>query len=167
MLFAPSRRHQNLPDEYWAVWLSRYRSRRVSADREGRTDRDPSPTCGRTNFHGVFLVTERQIYRVNGKSNRRWMALCGTSMLALGTTLVSGTWAWDDAKPVQPAGLRGVLPIDVPATLGEDAFAVLDGNWKEWGEKTAAEVAKLYSSNFSIEATSATTSARSFSGLYG
>ncbi len=90
-------------------------------------------------------MTERQIYGVNGKSNRRWMALCGTSVLALGTTLVSGTWAWDDAKPVQPAGLRGVLPIDVPVTLGEDAFAVLDGNWKEWGEKTAAEVAKLYS----------------------
>lgn len=73
------------------------------------------------------------------------MALCGASVLALGTTLVPGTWAWDDAKPAQPAGLRGVLPIDVPATLGEDAFATLDGNWKEWGEKTAAEVAKLYS----------------------
>lgn len=85
------------------------------------------------------------MFGVNGKSNRRWIALCGTSVLALGTTLVSGTWAWDDAKPVQPAGLRGVLPIDVPETLGEDAFAVLDGNWKEWSEKTAAEVAKLYS----------------------
>ncbi len=90
-------------------------------------------------------MTERQIIGVNGRSNRRWMALCGTSVLALGTTLVSGTWAWDDAKPVQPTGLRGVLPIDVPATLGEDAFAVLDGNWKEWSEKTAVEVAKLYS----------------------
>lgn len=90
-------------------------------------------------------MTERPVFGVNGKLNRRWMALCGTSVLTLGTTLVSGTWAWDDAKPVQPAGLRGVLPIDVPATLGEDKFAVLDGNWKEWGEKTAAEVAKLYS----------------------
>ena len=72
------------------------------------------------------------------------MALCGASALALGTTLVSGTWAWDDAKPAQPAGLRGILPADVPATLGDDAFAVLDGNWKEWGETTAVEVAKLY-----------------------
>lgn len=89
-------------------------------------------------------MTERQSWGTNGKLNRRWMALCGTSVLAMGTTLVPGTWAWDDAKPAQPAGLRGVLPIDVPATLGEDAFAVLDGNWKEWGEKTAAEVAKLY-----------------------
>lgn len=89
-------------------------------------------------------MTERQILGASGTLNRRWMALCGASMLALGTTLVPGTWAWDDAKPAQPAGLRGVLPIDVPATLGEDAFAALDGNWKEWGEKTAAEVAKLY-----------------------
>ncbi len=89
-------------------------------------------------------MTERHIFGTSGKLNRRWIALCGTSVLALGTTLVPGTWAWDDAKPVPPAGLRGVLPIDVPGTLGEDAFAVLDGNWKEWGEKTAAEVAKLY-----------------------
>ena len=89
-------------------------------------------------------MTQRHVFEVNGKLNRRWMALCGTSVLALGTTLVSGTWAWDDAKPAQPAGLRGILPVDVPVTLGEDAFAVLDGNWKEWGEKTAAEVAKLY-----------------------
>lgn len=89
-------------------------------------------------------MTERQIFGTSGTLNRRWMALCGASVLALGTTLVPGTWAWDDAKPAQPAGLRGVLPIDVPATLGEDAFAVLDGNWKEWGEKTSAEVAKLY-----------------------
>ena len=89
-------------------------------------------------------MTERQIFKANRKFNRRWMALCGSSVLALGTTLVSGTWAWDDAKPAQPAGLRGVLPVDVPATLGEDAFATLDGNWKEWGETTAAEVAKLY-----------------------
>ena len=72
------------------------------------------------------------------------MALCGSSVLALGTMLVSGSWAWDDPKPAQPVGLRGILPVDVPVTLGEDAFAVLDGNWKEWGEKTAAEVAKLY-----------------------
>lgn len=89
-------------------------------------------------------MTERQSWGTSGKLNRRWMALCGTSVLAMGTTLVPGTWAWDDAKPAQPAGLRGVLPVDVPVTLGEDAFAVLDGNWKEWGEKTAAEVAKLY-----------------------
>lgn len=86
-------------------------------------------------------MTERQIFGTSGKLNRRWLALCGTSVLALG---VSGTWAWDDAKPAQPAGLRGVLPVDVPATLGEDAFATLDGNWKDWSEKTAAEVAKLY-----------------------
>lgn len=90
-------------------------------------------------------MTERHIFGTSEKLNRRWIALCGTSVLALGTTLVSGTWAWDDAKPAQPAGLRGVLPVDVPATLSEDAFAVLDGNWKEWGEKTAVEVAKLYS----------------------
>lgn len=89
-------------------------------------------------------MTERKLFGANRKFNRRWVALCGTSVLALGTTLVSGTWAWDDAKPAQPAGLRGILPVDVPATLGEDAFAVLDGNWKEWSEKTAAEVAKLY-----------------------
>lgn len=89
-------------------------------------------------------MTERNPFGVNRKFNRRWLALCGTSVLALGTTLVSGTWAWEDDKPAQPAGLRGILPVDVPANLGEDAFAVLDGNWKEWGEKTAAEVAKLY-----------------------
>lgn len=87
-------------------------------------------------------MTVRLFLGANRTMNRRWMALCGASALALGTTLVS---AWDDAKPAQPAGLRGVLPVDVPATLGEDAFAVLDGNWKEWGEKAAAEVAKFYS----------------------
>lgn len=87
-------------------------------------------------------MTERLFLGANRTMNRRWMAICGASALALGTTLVS---AWDDPKPAQPSGLRGVLPIDVPTTLGEDAFAVLEGNWKEWGEKTAAEVAKLYS----------------------
>lgn len=86
-------------------------------------------------------MTERTFLGAKRTLNRRWMALCGASALALGTTLVS---AWDDAKPVQPAGLRGVLPVDVPVALGEDAFATLDGNWKEWGETTAKEVAKLY-----------------------
>lgn len=86
-------------------------------------------------------MTERTFLSAKRTLNRRWMALCGASALALGTTLVS---AWDDAKPAQPAGLRGVLPIDVPVALGEDAFATLDGNWKEWGETTAKEVAKLY-----------------------
>ena len=90
-------------------------------------------------------MTERIYLGAKRTLNRRWMALCGASALALGTTLVSGTWALDDAKPAQPAGLRGVLPAETPATLNEDAFAVLDGNWKEWGEKTAAEVAKFYS----------------------
>jgi hypothetical protein len=50
----------------------------------------------------------------------------------------------DDAKPAQPAGLQGVLPADVPAAVNDEAFGVLEGNWKEWGETTAAEVAKLY-----------------------
>ena len=86
-------------------------------------------------------MTERTFLGAKRTLNRRWMALCGASALALGTTLVS---AWDDAKPAQPAGLRGVLPIDVPVALGEDAFATLDGNWKEWGETTAKEVAKFY-----------------------
>lgn len=89
-------------------------------------------------------MTDRHLFGANGKLNHRWLALCGTSALAVGTMFVPGTWAWDDAKPAQPAGLRGILPVDVPSNLGEDAFAVLDGNWQEWGEKTAAEVAKLY-----------------------
>ncbi len=71
------------------------------------------------------------------------MALSGTFALALGATLVSG--ALEDAKPAQPTGLRGVLPVDVPAAVSDEAFSVLDGNWKEWGETTAVEVAKLYS----------------------
>lgn len=86
-------------------------------------------------------MIERTLFGETGKSNRRWMALCGASVLSLGTSLAS--WGWEDAKPAQP-GLRGILPVDVPSALGEDAFAALDGNWKEWGEQAAAEVAKLY-----------------------
>jgi hypothetical protein len=87
-------------------------------------------------------VTEQNLFSANLKSKRRLMALCGTSVVALGTTLVS--WALDDAKPAQPAGLRGVLPAEVPAAVSDEAFSVLDGNWKEWGETAAAEVAKFY-----------------------
>ncbi len=87
-------------------------------------------------------MSERHLIQASFQSNRRWMALCGTSVLALGTTLVSG--ALEDTKPAQPAGLRGVLPVDVPAAVNDEAFGVLDGNWKEWAETTAAEVAKLY-----------------------
>ncbi|MBC7819049.1 MAG: hypothetical protein IAG10_19340, partial [Planctomycetaceae bacterium] len=88
-------------------------------------------------------MTERHLFQTTLKSRFHWMALSGTFALALGTTLVSG--ALDDVKPAQPAGLRGVLPVDVPAAVNDEAFAVLDGNWKEWGEATAVEVAKLYS----------------------
>ena len=88
-------------------------------------------------------MTERHLFQATFKSKRRWLALCSTSVLALGTTLVS--WALDDAKPAQPAGLRGVLPAEIPAAVNDEAFGALDGNWKEWGETTAAEVAKLYS----------------------
>ena len=87
-------------------------------------------------------MTERHLFPTTFKSKRRWVALCGTSVLAFGTTLVS--LALDDAKPAQPAGLQGVLPTDVPIAVSDEAFGVLDGNWKEWGETTAAEVAKLY-----------------------
>lgn len=87
-------------------------------------------------------MTERQFFQATFQSHRRWMALCGASVLALGTTFVSG--ALEDTKPAQP-GLRGILPADVPAAVNDEAFSVLDGNWQEWGEKTAAEVAKLYS----------------------
>ena len=71
-------------------------------------------------------MTERQLFEATFQSKRRWMALCGTSVLALSTTLVS--WALEDAKPSQPAGLRGVLPADVPAAVNDEAFGVLDGN---------------------------------------
>jgi hypothetical protein len=74
--------------------------------------------------------------------NRRWGALCVVASLALGT--VSWTWALEEVKSSQPQGLRGILPADVPVDLGEDAFAVLDGNWREWSQTAAAEVSKLY-----------------------
>ena len=88
-------------------------------------------------------MTERLFFHATFRAQRRWLALSVTFALALGTTLVS--WAFEEAKPAQPAGLRGVLPADVPADVNDEAFAVLDGNWAEWGETTAAEVAKLYS----------------------
>ncbi|MFM9962134.1 MAG: hypothetical protein ACKV2Q_13015 [Planctomycetaceae bacterium] len=88
-------------------------------------------------------MTERHLFQPTFRSHRRWLALCGTFVLALGTTFVSG--ALEDAKPAQPSGLRGILPPEVPAAVNEQAFEVLDGNWKEWGEATAIEVTKLYS----------------------
>lgn len=88
-------------------------------------------------------MTERHLFQATFRSQPRWLALCGTFVLALGATLVSG--ALEDAKPAQPSGLRGILPVDVPAAVSDEAFGVLDGNWKEWGETTAVEVAKLYS----------------------
>lgn len=88
-------------------------------------------------------MTERQFLHATFKAQRRWLALCVTFAFALGTTLVA--LAFEEVKPAQPAGLRGVLPADVPADVNDEAFAVLDGNWTEWGEATAAEVAKLYS----------------------
>lgn len=74
---------------------------------------------------------------------RHWLALSGAATLALGTTIA--TRAWDDPKPAAPAGLKGILPVDVPVALSEDAFAALEGNWKEWAQTAAAEVTKLYS----------------------
>ena len=88
-------------------------------------------------------MIERNLFHGSFKFRIRWMALSGTFALALGATFVSG--ALEDATPAKPAGLRGVLPADVPASVNDEAFSVLDGNWKEWGEATAAEVAKLYS----------------------
>ena len=89
-------------------------------------------------------MTERNVFLSgNRKSNRRWLALCGASTLALGTTIAS--WALDDPKPAAAAGLRGILPTDVPNSLSEDAFAALEGNWKDWAAQASAEVAKFYS----------------------
>lgn len=86
----------------------------------------------------------QRTFKSNRNVPRRWLGLSCASLLALGTTVSSWSWAWDETKPAQPVGLRGILPAETPTSLNEDAFAILDGNWKEWSEKTAAEVAKLY-----------------------
>ncbi len=87
-------------------------------------------------------MTEHILHGTNRQLNRRILALGGACVLALGTTFA--TWAIDDPKPTAPAGLRGILPVEVPNSLSEDAFAALEGNWLEWGTNTAAEVGKLY-----------------------
>lgn len=88
-------------------------------------------------------MTERNSFLTgNHKHRRQWLALCGASTIALGTTIAS--WALDDAKPAAALGLRGILPADVPNSLGEDAFAALEGNWKDWAAQAAADVAKFY-----------------------
>ncbi|MCX7418796.1 MAG: hypothetical protein NT013_04565 [Planctomycetia bacterium] len=88
-------------------------------------------------------MTERTNFLVGTrKHSRQWLAFCGASTIALGTTIAS--WALDDAKPAESAGLRGILPADVPNALGEDAFAALEGNWKDWGTQASADVAKFY-----------------------
>ncbi len=107
-----------------------------------------------TNRHNLLsanqnlLSANQNLLSANQNLSRPWMCLCGATAFALGTTLVSLTWAEEEPKPVaastQPTGLRGILPAEVPGSLSEDAFAVLDGNWKEWSQKTSTEVAKLY-----------------------
>lgn len=88
------------------------------------------------------MIERTDFWGANRNSNRRWAALCGAATFALSTSLIA--LAWDDAKPTQPAGLKGILPAEVPASIGEEAFAALEGNWKEWAEGAAAEVSKLY-----------------------
>ncbi len=88
------------------------------------------------------MIERNQPASSQHRFRRQWMALCGASALALGTTFA--TSAWDDPKPGAPVGLRGILPADVPATLNEDVFANLEGNWKEWATQAAAEINKLY-----------------------
>ncbi len=94
------------------------------------------------------MTNRHNLLSANQNLSRRWMWLCGAMAFALGTTVVPLTWAEDEPKPAeastQPMGLRGILPVEVPSSLSEDAFAVLEGNWKEWSQKTSDEVAKLY-----------------------
>lgn len=69
----------------------------------------------------------------------------GTAILVTITFVASATLGFDDAEPDSKAsGLSGVLPDQVPDDLSAEAFSVLEGNWQEWGEQTAAEVAGLY-----------------------
>lgn len=99
-------------------------------------------------LNGVYAVTEQNVFLGgNHKSSRRWLALCGASTIAFGTTIAS--WAFDDAKPATPAGLHGILPADVPNSLSEEAFAALEGNWKDWATQASADVAKFYTDSTS------------------
>ena len=97
---------------------------------------------GRLFSHWSLAVIEQIFHGTNRNFSRRLLALCGACALALGSTFA--TWAVDDPKPAAPTGLRGILLAEVPSSLSEDAFAALEGNWLDWGTKTAAEVAKLY-----------------------
>ena len=69
-------------------------------------------------------MTERHLFQATFQSKRRWMALCGTSVLALGTTLVS--WALDDAKPAQPA--ETAAKVAAPAVAAPAAAPASSGS---------------------------------------
>jgi hypothetical protein len=67
----------------------------------------------------------------------RLACACGLMLVVAATV----SWSFEDTETV---GLAGILPEEVPAGLGDDDWAVLDGNWAEWSDGTAAAVADLY-----------------------
>ncbi len=77
---------------------------------------------------------------------RRWLQI-GAAILITITFVASATSGFDDVESdSQPVGLQGVLPSEIPEDLSAEAFSILDGNWKDWGQEAAAQVAELYES---------------------
>ncbi len=71
------------------------------------------------------------------------------SILFSGFIILAATTVWAVDDPMHGPGsskngLRGILSTEVPEDLSAEAFAVLDGNWKEWSEDVAGTVAELY-----------------------
>lgn len=66
-------------------------------------------------------------------------------LLTVGIASMAGTF--DAAYEEESAGLRGILPPEVPQDIGEEAFLNLGeaaANWKTWSEGMYAELARLY-----------------------
>ncbi len=54
------------------------------------------------------------------------------------------------AEEPTEVGLIGIFPAEIPSDLSGDTFALLTGNWTDWGTETSAEVVRLYEEDLTV-----------------
>ncbi|MCH7989659.1 MAG: hypothetical protein IID46_11005, partial [Planctomycetes bacterium] len=81
--------------------------------------------------------------RRNPLFSKGMLLACGLSVVASLVLVVSSLRGFEESTSAD-AGLRGLLPSEVPLDLDAEAFSVLDGNWQDWSTETAEKIAALY-----------------------
>jgi hypothetical protein len=85
--------------------------------------------------------------RKRQRRRRRWIKRVALTGVLAG--LAAGAWAFENASP---AGLKGILPEEVPVELSADAFAGLGENWKDWNASAVDAIAAVYKADGDVAA---------------